>query len=121
MVVDDDELLQAMGNDRETVQAVVRTFLRALDAYQTELQACLAANSVVSVRETAHKLKGALSSLRAPEACADATALESAALDGRSDELPGLALVLLNSMSEVREHFASPKYRAPCPPYCATT
>lgn len=116
MVVDDEELLQAMGNDWETVQAVVRTFLRALDAYQVELQACLAANSVVSVRETAHKLKGALSSLRAPEACADATALESAALEGRNDELPGLALVLLNSMSEVRQHFLNPKYQAPSPP-----
>lgn len=105
MVVDDEALLDAMGNDPATVTAVVSTFLRALAAYEIELRSSLTSDQSASVREVAHKLKGALGNLRAPQATADATALENAARAGLGAELPALSHALIASMAEVRKHF----------------
>ena len=105
MVVDDEALLEAMGNDEETVQAVVGTFLRALDAYESELKTLVARGQSNEVLEVAHKLKGALLNLRAPQATQAAAALEHAGKGGRSNEFPGLASVLSLRMAEVRRHF----------------
>lgn len=111
MVVDDEALLEAMGNDPATVTAVVSTFLRALAAYEIELRASLESDQSALVREIAHKLKGALGNLRAPQATADATALENAARAGLGAELPALSHALLVSMAEVKKHFEH-KHRA---------
>jgi HPt (histidine-containing phosphotransfer) domain-containing protein len=105
MVVDDEALLEAMGNDEETVQAVVATFLRALNAYEAELLRCVASGADAQVTEVAHKLKGALSNLRASQATESAAALEHAAKSGRSNEIAGLASALTLRMAEVRRHF----------------
>jgi|GEM_PF-5491528 len=105
MVVDDEALLEAMGNDEETVQAVVATFLRALNAYEAELFNCVASGANDDVREVAHKLKGALSNLRASQATESAAALEHAAKSGRSNEFSGLTSALSQRMTEVRQHF----------------
>lgn len=105
MVVDEEALYEAMGQDEDTVRAVVATFLRALDAYQAELEACLADGGSQAVREVAHKLKGALANLRANEARAYAEALEMAAKESRNADFASLAVALSKGMRDVRFFF----------------
>ncbi len=112
-VVDEQALLAAMGNDWDTVRAIVRTYKRALVSYRTDLQRVIGEGDAALVREIAHKLKGALANLRAPKARAAAEALEAAAKTGQSDRFAELSQNLLSHMAAVESFFEAPRFREP--------
>lgn len=114
-VVDERALLAAMGNDWDTVRAIVRTYKRALVSYRAELQRAIGDNDAAPVREIAHKLKGALANLRAPKARAAAEALEAVAKACRSDRFAELSQELLSEMVAVERFFEAPRFREPQP------
>lgn len=116
VVVDEEALLAAMGDDWETVRAIVRTYKRALVAYRMDLRRAVDARDIKAVHEVAHKLKGSLASLRAPAGRGVAEQLESAAREGRAEPLEALSDQLLLEMERVELFFEADRFIEPAEP-----